>query len=300
MNISTIIRFISFGLVVIILIIGYNWVSSSFHYVPGATVRNTLDSAGEKRLFLLHVPSSYKAGDSLPLVFNFHGYESNAAQQEQISEMSPLADSASFIVVYPEGLGNPQAWQTGPEGLRDVDQEFIRDLVQLLEAKLRIDPNRIYATGISNGAQMAIRLGCETVDIFAAIAIVSGSYPSAESCAPSRPVPLIAFHGTAARSLPFNGGGLTGGYILPAREGASKWAKRNGCAAWPEVTYQNGDVTGETWGGCRGNADVTFYTIHDGGHTWPGSNTALLYDIATQDIDATQAIWEFFNSHPKP
>jgi polyhydroxybutyrate depolymerase len=305
MKIKTNVLFIIFGLVVMLSIAGYNLVNRTFRYVPGTTVRNTLNSAGKKRHYLLHVPASYKAGDSLPMVINFHGYESNAAQQEQITEMSILADSAGFIVVYPEGLGNPQAWQTGPEGLREVDRMFIRDLVQLLEAKLGIDPHRIYATGISNGAQMAIRLGCEMGDMFAAIAIVSGSFPSPESCALLRPIPLVGFHGTADRSLPFNGGGLTGGYLTPARDGASKWAKRNDCAASPEVTYQSGSVTGESWGGCRANADVTFYTIQDGGHTWPGSstagsNTAPLYDIATQDVDATQAIWDFFKSHPKP
>jgi polyhydroxybutyrate depolymerase len=292
------------GLVVIVATIGYIWLNSPLIYLPGATVRNTLTSAGERRQFLLHVPTSLKSGEPVPLVLNFHGYGSNAAEQELISEMSPLADSAGFIVVYPQGLGNPPAWQTGPEGIRVVDQIFIRDLVQLLAAKFNIDSKRIYAAGISNGAQIAIRLGCEMADTFAAVASVSGSFPPAGTCAPLQPVPLIAFHGTADRSLPYNGAELTGGFLPPIRDGVAEWANRNGCATIPTNTYQSGDVTGETWSGCQGNADVSFYTIQYGGHTWPGSSTAgsnavLIYDIASQDIEASQAIWEFFYAHPR-
>jgi poly(3-hydroxybutyrate) depolymerase len=81
----------------------------AFQYEPGATSRNSLESAGKRRQFLVHIPASYRPGDVLPLILNFHGYESSASQQEDISEMSVLSESEGFIVVYPEGLGHPQA-----------------------------------------------------------------------------------------------------------------------------------------------------------------------------------------------
>ncbi|MEW5720312.1 MAG: hypothetical protein AB1817_16935 [Chloroflexota bacterium] len=80
-------------------------------------------------------------------------------------------------------------------------------------------------------------------------------------------------------------------------EAAASWAARNGCAAKSQVTFQKGEVTGETWGGCRDNADVTLYTISGKGHSWPGSNMPV--SITTQDIRATDVIWDFFAAHPK-
>ena len=68
--------------------------------------------------------------------------------------------------------------------------------------------HRIYATGISNGAQLSFRLACKAPDLIAAIATIAGSYPPFDDCDDDRPIPLIAFHGTAepesnpARSKP--------------------------------------------------------------------------------------------------
>ncbi|NOH04339.1 MAG: hypothetical protein HND47_21375 [Chloroflexi bacterium] len=151
---------------------------------------------GQTRQYRLHVPSTYEAGKPAPLVINLHGLNSNAEQQEHVSQMSVKADEAGFIVVYPEGLGNPQIWHVGPRAEGAADLQFIRDLIRRLQQQLSIDPARIYATGISNGAQMTNRLGCEMSDVIAVIAPVSGGYPPTDDCHPMRPVPLVAFHGT--------------------------------------------------------------------------------------------------------
>jgi len=81
-----------------------------------------------------------------------------------VSRMSIKADQAGFIAVHPEALGDPQTWHFGPGAQAAADVAFIRDLVGYLEGQLSIDPARIYVTGISNGAQMTNRLGCELSD----------------------------------------------------------------------------------------------------------------------------------------
>lgn len=45
-------------------------------------------------------------------------------------------------------------------------------------------------------------------------------------------------------------------------------------------------------------ADTAIVSIASKGHSWPGS--AMPAHITTRDIDATDAIWEFFTTHPKP
>ncbi len=161
-----------------------------------------------------------------------------------------------------------------------------------MEKELSIDPARIYATGISNGGGMANRLACDMADIVAAIAPVSGAYLSWQDCSPSRPVPVVAFHGTADQIVPYDGLGRT---MPPIRGWAAAWAGRNDCSTTPTVTLQNGEVMGETWGDC--SAEVVLYTIEGRGHSWPGSGLVPGLDVATRDIVATDVIWEFFAAH---
>ncbi|NJN92924.1 MAG: hypothetical protein HC875_01950 [Anaerolineales bacterium] len=253
-----------------------------------------IEVGGQTRRYRLHVPPDTQSGQAVPLVINLHGLNSNAEQQETVSRMSNLADRAGFIVVYPEGLGSSQNWKfgDGPEGQADVN--FIRELIRRLQSQFNLDSRRIYATGISNGAEMSYRLACDLSDTIAAVGLVSGGYPRF-ACEPVRPVPVVVFHGTADNVLAYEGHPPL---MLPVREWAIGWAARNGCAATPQITFQQGEVNGETWGTCREGATVTLYTITGKGHSWPGSQMPAR--ITTQDINATQVIWEFFAAHPLP
>jgi polyhydroxybutyrate depolymerase len=125
--------------------------------LPGGTVDRQITSDGVVRHYLLHVPAIHNAGTPTPLIFNFHGYGSNSSQEENLTGMSAKADQAGFIVVYPDGLYKGWSDGPGPDGLRDL--EFVRDLIGSLESQHNIDPQRIYATGISNGGGMTNRVG---------------------------------------------------------------------------------------------------------------------------------------------
>jgi polyhydroxybutyrate depolymerase len=255
----------------------------------------SITTGGVARQYHLHIPPSYQQARPTALVVNLHGYNSNAAQQAQISQMSAKADRAGFIVAYPEGLGSPQSWKFGNRAEGQADVAFIRDLIQQLQDQYSIDSQLIYVTGMSNGAEMSYRLACDLSEIIAAFAPVSGGYPAFDDCPATRPLPVVAFHGTADQLLPYAG---KPPLLLPVHDWAAGWAARNGCANTPAVIVQQGDVTGERWSGCHAGADVTLYTIAGKGHSWPGS--AMPARITTRDIDATDLIWEFFAAHPKP
>jgi polyhydroxybutyrate depolymerase len=261
-------------------------------YTAATTVQE-LNVQGQVRNYRLHVPPSYRAGQPVPLVINFHGYGSNGQQEEQVSRMSTKADEAGFIAVYPEGSESPQNWKMATRIEGQADVQFIRELITTLKGQYSIDAKRIDVTGISNGAEMSYRLACDLSDVVAAFAPVAGGYPAYMDCEPTRPVPVVAFHGTDDNILPYTG---MMPLLLPVRDWAASWAKRNGCAATPATTYKHGEVTGETWSGCRNGADVVLYTIDGKGHSWPGSNMPA--DITTRDVDATDVMWAFFLAHP--
>ena len=139
----------------------------------------------------------------------------------------------------------------------------------------------------------ANRLGCELADRIAAIAPVSGDYEFGDTCSPSRPIPVVSFHGTADPILPYNGFGLPGeiheSYLrigTPIPAWAAAWGDRDGCEPKPEMVFQSGPVMGQGWSGCEGSAEVILYSIEAGTHDWPSA------------VDATQMIWDFFAKHP--
>ncbi len=262
--------------------------------LPVAISDSEIMSSGEKRHFLLYVPPSYD-GTPTALIFNFHGYGSNSIQEEKLSGMSAKADEAGFIVVYPDG--NQATWFTGliPQG--DADRQFIRDLAAHISSLYNIDPKRIYATGMSNGGGMTNRVACSMADLFAAVAPNAGAYSYWQQCSPSRPIPVLAFHGLSDEVVPYEGSKSQ--EIAPSIEvWAAAWAERNGCAAVPLIETPLGGVTTHTWSNCKENAEVILYALENHGHTWPG--TLVRLPAITSPINATDIMWDFFQSHPMP
>jgi polyhydroxybutyrate depolymerase len=253
---------------------------------------------GRDRVARVHVPPGYDATRPTAVLLNFHGRMSTPSQEELLSKTTIKSNAAGFVVVYPTGVG--QTWNGGlccgqaqSENVDDV--AFTRALIDELGTKVCVDDKRVFATGISNGGFMVHRLACELADRIAAIGAVAGQLLMT-TCKPSRPVPVIHFHGTADNVVAYGGQ-----FGLPGAEASMQaWAKRNGCSAKPTQTYAKGDATCVTYGGCTSDADVRLCTIQGGGHTWPGGFPVAALGKTSQDIDATDAMWEFFTAHPMP
>ena len=261
-------------------------------------------SSGEKRSYLLFVPSRYDPARPTPLVISLHGFVEWPAHQMQISGWNDLAEELGFIVVYPEGTGAPRRWRAGGWASSSddpmIDVTFISELIDKLTQDYNIDRGRVYANGLSNGGGMSYLLGCGLADRIAAVGSVSGAYVySLEDCRPSRPVPMIAFHGTADGIVPYLGGEAMGPTEpLPAiPDWIAARARLNGCDAVPTTLPASGEVSGIRYSGCGQGADVEFYTIDGGGHSWPGGDPMPEWIVGhtTQDLDATRVMWEFFS-----
>ncbi len=267
---------------------------------PGTSAVGSVLSEGLVRLYRLHVPLGYQPSHLTPLVLSFHGHGSSAKNQEHLTHFSDLADRDGFLVVYPQGTVGPDGktgWGTGPAKDPIVnDVRFVSDLLSRLQATLCVDPQRIYATGFSNGGALAAMLACTMAGRIAAFAPVSGSYfPLAGGCHPSRPVPILEVHGTDDLVVPYEGSFLLNLPAVPFW--LAGWARQDGCASGPEVFYQQGDVTGEEWMHCRGDATVVHYRIDGGRHIWP---FALSLPASALRFNATDLIWSFFTVHALP
>src|SRR5437773_5292029 len=162
-------------------------------------------SSGRKREYLLYVPRSYDRAKPTALVIRLRGAGMWGAAQKETSQWNRVADEHGFIVVYPsgEGGGRPRAWHEGGEAGPSRDVRFISELIDTLEARYNIDPRMIYANGLSNGGGMSFVLSCTLSDRIAAVGMVGAAVLLPFSwCTDQRPVPMIAFHGTADAGAP--------------------------------------------------------------------------------------------------
>jgi polyhydroxybutyrate depolymerase len=263
----------------------------------------TLVSSGQEREYLLHVPESYDSTKPTPLVISMHGGAGWPAMQKETSLWNALADRHGFIVVYPSGISGrgPRAWRMHPSGLaRDV--RFISDLIDTLKAAYTIDGARVYADGLSNGGGMAFVLSCTLSDRIAAIGMVaSAQLLPFDWCKDKRAVPMIAFHGTADRTVPYHGGKswVARAAFPDMPTWAADWARRNRCSPNPVESVAAADVTRLEYTDCGDDAGVVLYTVHGGGHSWPGGGPLpeWLVGPTSRSIDATSQMWAFFREH---
>ena len=260
-------------------------------------------SSGEKREYLLYVPRSYDRTRPTPLVISMHGAGLWGASQRDISRWNELADAKGFIVVYPSGVGGKgvRVWRAEPgEGLTK-DVKFISALIDTLSAHYNIDSTGIFANGLSNGGGMSFALSCMLSNRIAAVGMVAAAQTLPWPwCTDQRPMPMIAFHGTADAHVPYNGGSS---WISPrpwpnVPQWTANWARRNHCNSQPEDSSIARDVMRRTYTDCADGAPVVFYTIRGGGHTWPGGMELPVWFVGrtTRSIDATRLMWEFFNA----
>jgi polyhydroxybutyrate depolymerase len=261
-------------------------------------------SSGEKREYLLYVPTSYDRSRPTPLVISMHGAGLWGAAQKETSRWNREAERQGFMVVYPSGVSGrgPRIWRAElGAGLR-MDVRFIADLIDTLAARYNIDLARVYANGLSNGGGMAFALSCTLSDRIAAVgAVAPALFLPWSACIDRRAMPMIAFHGTADRFVPYHGGTSR---IAPRPfpdipTWTAKWARRNRCAPSPGDSAVARDVTRRAYTRCADAAAVVLYTIRGGGHSWPGGKPLPEWFVGptTSAIDATSLMWAFFREH---
>ncbi len=273
----------------------------------------TVVIGGETRTYRLHVSPTDTSDSPRPLVIVLHGGGQTGTRIQELIHMDRTADRHGFWVAYPDGtkgLGGGFTWNGGDccgaamrKKIDDVD--FIEEMIQELTEPGCVDPRRVYATGISNGAIFSYRLGCELSDKIAAIAPIAGALMM-DQCSPGRSVPAIIFHGSEDKHVKVEGGRnfMSGANraFPPLPETRDRWLKINGCSAERERIYQKGDSTCWSYTGCADQGDVTFCLVKGGGHTWPGGEQFRpgVLGYTTEDLSANETMWEFFADHPLP
>lgn len=269
------------------------------------TITKSIMYDSQERSYILYLPANYTGETAVPLVFNFHGYTSNATEQMWYGDFRAIADTAGFIIVHPEGtlLNGSTHWNVGGWTLGSTadDVGFTATMIDVLAEQYNIDLNRVYSTGMSNGGYMSFLLACQLGDKIAAVASVTGSMTPQifDNCNPTHPTPILQVHGLADPVVPYLGAFWT----KPINDVLAYWTAYNRCSNTPIVTavpntslLDGSTVKHELYEGGDNGTTVEHYQVTGGGHTWPG--TAGSSSLGTnQDFDASLEIWKFFSRY---
>lgn len=276
--------------------------------------RKTLVHEGKTREYWVHLPPGFSKEKKAPVLFALHGGGGKAESFEKFSPIAPASDPAGFVVVYPEGID--KHWNDGranPSENHD-DVGFLDGVREALLREYGVDPNRFFATGISNGGGLSFRLACERADKFRAVAPVAmnlGEDLSAR-CKPARPISLLHIMGDHDKLVPFYGGQVSGPLGLKKRGKVRSfeatwefWTKVDGCSGTPSTESWDRDPKDDTkverraFASCREGTRVEQYHIVGGGHTWPMGGQYLgrfLIGPVSREVDASREIVRFFSS----
>jgi len=282
----------------------------------------TIEAGGTARTFTAQLPGTRPA----PLVIVLHGNTQTGADMAALTSWPRVAKHEQFTVVFPDGLN--RAWadlrpadkrsgRLPPDGTDDV--AFITKLVEKYVGEGIADPKRVYVTGLSNGGAMTNTLICRRADLFAGAAsvIMNLTDEAAETCHPSRPVPMLIMNGTADPLVPYDGGHGASRFAVEGFWSTEKtvqfWRKLNGCEEKDaaSVDLDDRDRSDESTvtrisSMCPAGRDVLLYRINDGGHRMPASFSdtqfarlvTYVFGPQNHDIDAAETIWEFFRKFP--
>ncbi len=265
------------------------------------TINGSLTHDGIDREYIMYIPESYDENEPAPLVFNFHGYGSNAGQQAFYGDFRAIADTSGFILVHPEGTihNGSTHFNVGGFTLGSTtdDVGFTAAMIEKFSNEMNIDSERIYSTGMSNGGFMSFLLACQLSDKIAAVASVTGSMSPGmfNDCDPQHPTPVLQIHGTDDNVVPYQGANWT----KSVDEVVAYWVDFNNCTPTPQISElpNTNLIDGSTvehfvYDGGDAVSFTEHYKVTGGGHTWPGSTFSL--PGTNQDFNASLEIWKFF------
>ena len=280
----------------LILVLSCSWLHGQY---------SSFEHEGLTRQYIYYQPSNINA--NRPLVFVMHGFTGDANNIKNYSQMNQFADQYGFAVCYPRGTNDSNGnrfWNVGyafhgSETVNDIS--FLTELAQYLQTTNNLNPDHLFATGMSNGGEMCYMLACQAYDTFKAVAPVAGMILQdiLDTCGNSPGIPVFEIHGSQDNVTPLagdpNNNGGWGAYpSIPFT--IDYFVQKNACTSLetsilPDIDTTDGSfVESSKYSDGIGNNEVWYYEVVGGGHDWPGA-------WGNMDINAGEQAWLFFQNY---
>lgn len=285
-----------------------------------------LEHQKEPRTYRLFAPkgSPAKPKRPFPVVILLHGHGGSAGQiigakkqKAPHSVWKAIAARESLILIIPNGLmakDRKQGWNDArgiPQNPKSDDVGFLERLIEVVGRSHPLDQKKIYATGISNGGHLALRLAVEKSEKYAAVAAVAAANPDPIfKSHPKRPISVLIMNGTSDRFMPYGGGEMIRkrGKVQSTDDTITYWAQHNRCGpefestVFPNLSRRDQcTAIGKTFSNAKTKAEVSLIRIQDGGHNEPSilQPYSRLFLAVTgrqnQDIEMAEEVWKFFS-----
>lgn len=279
------------------------------------TVADSIVHNGLVRYFQLRLPTTANDTQNRPLVLNLHGGSGNMVSAQGFTQMNPVADANGFAIAWPQGYGVAPpgfSWADGRNTSADQagvdDVGFLNALVDSLVEDYGFDDQRIYICGFSNGGFMVQRMACESPSKFAAMASLGCSMDVDlfAACSPDLVRPFLMMNGTSDPAMPYEGGPMENPLVtpvVPVEDAVNFWKQTLQCQTENSInlpnlsTSDNSSIERFQYTNCHCSAEMWFYRIDNGGHTWPGVYLPQLeatLGVTNLDISASSELWAFF------
>ncbi|MBO4435496.1 MAG: carbohydrate binding domain-containing protein [Fibrobacter sp.] len=236
-------------------------------------IADNLNVNGKNRTMNVYAPKNIEK--NRPLIIQMHGMNQDAPYQQNAAKWEPIADTARFVVVFPNGEN--KAWDISG----DKDLNFIKAIINEMYNKYGIDKNRVYVSGFSMGGMMSYHVANKMGDQIAAIAPVSGG---GSPSSPKRAMPIMHTHGTTDDVVNYNSTVNT----------LKSWVNNQKCSSSsqkikPYPANKSGSAASlEIWSGCTDGVEVRLMTIDGKGH-W--------YSMDEASVNTSVEIWNFVKNY---
>ena len=290
--------------------------------IEDSGLKQTLVHDGIERKYIVYKPENLPL--NAPLVVVAHGYTSNAENIMSYSGMNKIADKEKFLVVYPQGTEDLRGNNFFNVGYsfhatsKVDDVGFIKTIVGKLVNEYTLDPEKVFATGMSNGGDLSYFLACHASDVFKAVAPIAGTMmlSTIENCAPKKAIPIFEVHGTADDITLFAGDMADKdgwGPYLDNESVIKFWVEQNNLELYEAFefvdvnTNDNSTITFHKYWSNESKNEVWFYVIDNGEHDWPLLKSPFTFwesplgwwyfSSSNMDIDTGTEVWNFFKQY---
>jgi len=310
----------------ILIALGLLFITFSVEVFSENVIQNkteTIQYEGIDRTYHIQFPKNFNTNNPAPMVLALHGgggMGSTFEEQVSAGTLTAAADERGVVLVFPEGI--KKRWNSGrteifnKEKMYD-DVGFISLIIDEMITKHGIDSERIYATGISNGGFMSLRLALELSNKIAAVAPVTAQMPKInELKRPEFPISIMIINGAADRLVPYKGGhvrpfrfGRSKGVILSTQKTIKMFSDFNKCTSpadfqlLPDKAPNDGtEVEIVKYSACEDETEIVLVKVIGGGHTWPSGVQYLaprMVGVVSKEINASELILDFFLRHKR-
>lgn len=272
-------------------------------YYREHTKKLTFKCDGIEREYYLYVPDNLP--ENAPLFVFLTGHSRKVRKECGYYEYMYLADEHKFVVLSPVSLPESTgrySWNVGycfqkEHGFEVDDVKFLTKLVRHVQKEYKLDKNKAFVTGTSNGGEMCYHLAYTAPDLFRAYAPQYGLTMTwlYKTVTPKKAVPLFEIHGTEDHTSewegdPTNKGGW--GEYISVPLAVSVWANKAHCTHEIREEVPTKDPSSE-----RKVISHKFVGGDDGIEVWLYEIVGAHHGDFGREIQMNDLVWSFFEKY---